>query len=303
MAGVQQHPRPYSQEASMNSDNTRAKKPTDSSSTDSQPDIHARIPACLTTSFRAITDAFGENIVAISAHGGTDTTNATPVEDLREYFLTRKQTTHHGLTIDYTQEPGEDGPHNPLTHDARQRILDQVDTVLPTDDLPVDPDLTVTSCTLRVTDERLQAVTPARTPEFDLHFVANPAEDSVRDRTKRLNADRGLYAHLGFDIRNLNLHAVVETTTKFHHQADGRYYSWQGPHDLRPRAPAPLVTRINNHILPDDFGTLKIYTISANEELELAGTTGGTDPTHPFGDTADASPPSPDTDTHPEDST
>lgn len=261
------------------------------STPDPQPNTSAQIPTLLTTSFRAITDVFSSDIVALSAHGSVTTTNTTPAEGLREYFITRDQQTNHGLTVEYTQQAGADGPHNPLSNDIRQQIIGEIETVLGTEDTPVVPDLTVTSCTVRVTDERLQAVTPARTPEFDLRFVADPAEEPIRGRTRRVNAERGLYRHLGFDIQHLNLRSVVETATKYHEQADGRYFSWQGPSDIRPRAPTRLTTRVNNHVLPDEYGALKRYTVAADEALEFTGTVDASETTHQFGEAGDTQSP------------
>jgi hypothetical protein len=227
------------------------------------------IPSMLTNSFRNILDAFGAEIIRICAHGSVETTNATAVDELRQYAVTREQQTQHRLLIDYEQLRGSDGPANPLTPDARDKILAEVEAVLDADTLTVKPDLAVTSVTIRTRNEALQEITPAQSPEFDLTFVADPAETPIRERTKRANATRGLYNELGFNITNLNLRSVVETETKYHQQSDGRYFSWGGPDDIRPRSPKRLAIRINEEILPEEYGMLKPYRVTDDRVLEI----------------------------------
>lgn len=239
-----------------------------------QPTDHASstttlIPSILTNSVRAIFDAFGEEIIHLRAHGSVETTNATVVDELRQYGVTREQQTQHRVLIDYEQLRGSDGPANPLTPDACDEILAEVATVLNVDTLTVEPDLAVTSVTIRTRNDALQDITPAQSPEFDLTFVSDPAESPVRDRTKRVNASRGLYSELGFNVTNLNLRSVVETETKYHQQSDGRYFSWGGPDDIRPRSPKRLAIRINEQILPEEYGMLKPYQVTDDRVLEI----------------------------------
>ena len=229
-----------------------------------------QIPAVLTNSMRALVEYFGADIIDLSAHGSVTTTNQTVVEDIREYGVVREQETNHRVDIDYTQLQDDDGePANPLDAAARAEIDDHIQAVLDSDTLTVEPDLSVTELTIRVTDEALQEVTPAQTAEFDLHFVADPAEPAVRDRTKRRNAERGLYSELGFNVHNLNLRSVVETATTYGEQRDGRYLSWQGPEDVLPQAPQRLAVRINDRILPDEYGLLKPYAVVDDQILEV----------------------------------
>jgi len=241
-----------------------------SSSSDGHPSSTTTlIPSILTNSCRAVFDTFGENIVHLRAHGSVETTNTAAVDELRQYAVSHEQQTQHRVRIDYEPLPGDDGLVNPLTVDARDDILTEVEAVLDADTITVKPDLAVTTLTVRTVCEPLQAVTPAQSAEFDLTFVADPAEPPVRDRTKRANADRGLYSELGFNVTNLNLRSLVETETKFHQQSDGRYLSWGGPDDIRPRSPKRLAIRINEHILPDDYGLLKPYTVIDDRVLEV----------------------------------
>ncbi|WP_336326804.1 hypothetical protein [Halovenus sp. HT40] len=228
-----------------------------------------QIPSLLTNSLRAVLDAFGQKIIRLKASGSIETTNGRLLDDLRNYDVSWEQQDHQRVRIDYEQLPGADGPANPLTDDAQARLLEEVETRLGPRERSVEPDLAVTQCTLRITDERLQAVTPAQSPEFDLRFVSDPAEPPVREVTKRHNADRGLYTELGFDVRNLNLRSVIETETKFHEQANGKYLSWAGPEDIRPRSPERLAVRVNEHVLPDAYGVLKPYVVTDDRVLEL----------------------------------
>lgn len=228
-----------------------------------------QIPSLLTNSARAILDAFGTDIIQLSAKGSVEVTNRTNLDDLRQYGVTREQRTHQQLSLKYEALPGQDGLANPLTEDVQARIFEEVDAILSQESLSVEPDLAVTSFTIRVVDKRLQDVTPAQTPEFDLRFVADPAEEALRGRTKRLNSDRRLYSELGFQIRNLNLRSVTETAVKHHQQSDGRYFKWRGPTNVRPQSPKRLAIRINNHVLPDTLGTLKHYVVADENVLEL----------------------------------
>jgi hypothetical protein len=230
-----------------------------------------RIPSLLTNSFRAVLEHYGGQIVRIQANGSVTTTNQTLVDELREYGVVREQETNHRLQIDYTQLGGdEDGePDNPLNDEAMEAICEEL-TTLNTDEISVEPDLSVTSMTVRVTDDRLAEVTPAQTSEFDLQFVADPAEEAVREATRRRNSERGLYTDLGFNVKNLNLRSVVETATLYTEQSDGRYMSWQGPEDIRPKLSEQLVIRINQHILPEEYGTLKPYQVTDDQVLDIA---------------------------------
>jgi len=228
-----------------------------------------QIPSLLTNSARAVLDAFGEDIIQLRAHGSVETSNRAILEELRQFGVSREQRTHQRITLDYERLPGSDGPSNPLTEDAQQAIFEELDALLSSESIAADPDLAVTSFTARITSEQLQEVTPAQTPEFDLRFVADPAEAAVREPTKHLNLERQLYSELGFNITNLNLRTVTETATIHHQQSDGRYLSWGGPTDIRPRSPDRLAVRINRHVLPETYGMLKPYYVADDHVLEL----------------------------------
>ena len=227
------------------------------------------IPSMLTNSCRSILDIFGDDIIRLSAHGSVETTNVTAVDELRQYAVTREQQTQHRLLIDYEQLRGNDGPANPLTPDVCDDIFTEVEAVLDVNRLTVEPDLAVKTVTIRTNCEPLQEITPAQSSQFDLTFVADRAEPPVREQTKLANAEKGLYSELGFKVTNLNLCSVVETETKFHQQSDGRYFAWGGPNDIRPRSPKRLAIRVNEHILPDEFGMLKPYQVADDRVLKI----------------------------------
>jgi hypothetical protein len=229
-----------------------------------------QIPSLLTNSLRCVLDTFGEDIFQLTAHGSVETTNSTAVEDLRSYNVSREQRTHHRLSIDYEQVYSGEEPLNPLTDDACDQIPAEMGAVLDSESITVNPDLAVTSVTIRIQNDRLREVTPAQTSEFDLRFVADPAEPPVREPTKRLNLGRGLYGELGFNVTNLNLRSVVETQTKYTEQSNGRYLSWRGPDDIRPQSPPRLAIRVNEHVLPDSMGMLKPYTVIDDRVLEVS---------------------------------
>lgn len=228
-----------------------------------------QIPSLLTNSFRAVLDAFGEQITQIRAQGSIETNNSTLVDNLRDYAVSWEQSDQQSMRVDYERLPGANGPANPLTEDARQQLIDEIRARLDPQEPDVEADLAVTQMTVRVTDERLQEVTPAQSAEFDLRFVSDPVEPPVREVTQRKNLDRRLYDALGFDCRNLNLRSVIETETKYHQQSDGKYLSWGGPSDIRPRSPERLAIRINEHVLPAEWGTLKPYRVTDDSILEL----------------------------------
>ena len=231
------------------------------------------IPALLTNSARVILDVFGDSIIQLTASSSIVTTNETLVEELREYGVLRKQETKQTLDIDYTQLQDSDSsePDNPWDEAAIETLHENLNAILDAEAQSVKPDLAVQSVTIRVTDEALQEVTPARTAEFDLHFEAAKAEEAVREQTRRANAGRGLYTELGFNVTNLNLHSVVETVTKYNEQSDGEYLSWNGPEaDTRPKVNPQLAVRINDRILPDQYGLLKPYHVVDDEVIDVA---------------------------------
>ena len=229
------------------------------------------IPSMLTNSFRVILEEFGESILSIQAHGSVTTTNPADIEELRDYGCQQKTETNHQIEIDYSAlHTGSDSDCiNPLDSDARDEIDEYISDTLDKEEYEVKPDLSVSMVTVRVDCQPLQEATNAQSSTFDLTFVADPAEDAVRHATRRANSDRGLYTELGFNIENLNLRSVVEARTEVKDQPDWQCLSWQGPHDTKPRANDRLASRINELILPEEFGTLKPYSETDEQYLDI----------------------------------
>lgn len=229
------------------------------------------VPAILTNSLRVVLNTFETDIVRLRAKGSIGSTNQTLIDELREYGVVRKQEESHRIDLDYTQLQNADAeePSNPIDEDARNTICKHLDAVLDPPNADVKPDLSVQSLTIRVTDERLKAITPAQTSEFDLRFSADKAEKPVREQLRRLNEGRGLYSELGFKLHNLNLHSVIETATKYMGQTDGRYFSWSGPGDVRLKSRKKLAIRINKHVLPEEYGTLKPYQVTEDMDTQI----------------------------------
>jgi len=229
------------------------------------------IPSMLTNSYRAIAERFGDAIIDLNANGSITTPNPSEIQELREYGLTQEQETNHRIELDYSTlstEPDRECS-NPLDTDAREAISQYLNRTLDTDHHDVEPDLSVTQVTVRVTCEPLQEITAAETAEFDFRFVADPAEDAVRQATRRLNSDRGLYTELGFNVNNLNLYSVVESATKLAEQTNWRCWSWEGPETVATRTDERLAVRINEHVLPDDYGTLKPYRVEDDQIMDV----------------------------------
>lgn len=239
--------------------------------TDSMAKRTIQIPAVLTNSLRAVLDSFGTDIVRLRAKGSTGSTNQTLIDEIREYGVARKQEESHCIDLDYTQRPndGAEVASNLIDEDAQTKICDHLDAVLDPPNTNVKPDLSVQSLTIQVTDERIEAVTPAQTSKFDFRFSADRAEKPVREQLRRLNMDRGLYSELGFKLHNLNLHSVVETATKSMGQTNGQYFSWSGPGDVRPKSRKKLAIRINKHVLPEEYGALKPYQITEDMDTQI----------------------------------
>lgn len=227
-----------------------------------------RIPSLLTNSLRAIFDLFGENIIDARARGSVHTDNPTKIDHLSEYGVTHDLQENQVIEVDYTLIDPED-PYNPLKVSAQDDILSEVDARL--NDLATDhpPDLAITRFVTTVESDEMMNACEARTSQFDLQFISEPAIDPYRGRTQELNRERGLYRDLGFEVRNLNLHAIYETQQRYADgPGDGKVMSWGVLKDTRARAPDPLVRQVYNEILPNDIGALKLYTITDEETVE-----------------------------------
>jgi len=243
-------------------------------------EIDSPIPSILTTSAVEMMETFTTNIVEIKAKASDDTANPDPV--LREFGLHRKQTQSLSVMLDYQQiREHESGRgvvvQNPLTEAAIEDIVHEVSLELGDRDMNVEPDLTVSKLVLNITSDALEAETRARSNEFELTFVSDPAQPAPNDNrgarslTKQYNRDRGLYTELGFDIRNLNLHRVEETQAKYTNQGDALLMSWQGPGDTRPRCDRTVASIIFDEVCPDEYSAVKWFGVSDADDTELVG--------------------------------
>lgn len=247
--------------------------------------IEAPIPSMLTTSAVEMLETFSTDIIEIKAQASVDTTN--PDSMLRRFGLHREQTQSLSVMLDYQQirehEPGEGVVvQNPLTDTAIENIIHEMRVSLNDPDLEVDPDLAVSKLVLNVTSEALKTETRARSNEFELTFVSDPAHPTcgddrgARSLTQQKNNHRGLYTELGFNIRNLNLHRIEETQAKYSDQGDALLMSWQGSGDTRPNSTDPIASVVKDEVLPDEYVATKWYVASDADDTDLAKiTTGG----------------------------
>jgi len=243
-------------------------------------ELDSPIPSMLTTSAVEMMETFTTDIIEIKAKASSETTNPDSV--LREFGFHRKQTQSLSLMLDYQQireyEP-ERGVvvQNPLTEAAIDEITHELSLELGGRDMNVEPDLAVSKLVVNITSEALEAETRARSDEFELTFVSDPAQPvqgddmGSRSLTRRCNNDRGLYTELGFDIRNLNLRRVEETQAKYADQGDPLIMSWQGPGDTRPRSDRAIASIIVDEVCPDDYAATKWFGVSDADDTELVG--------------------------------
>lgn len=229
------------------------------------------IPSLLTTSLRTVLSQFGESIIGLRAHGGPIYEDRDQVDDLRDYGVTHKQTTHHELEIDYTRLTEDGDPFNPLDAGARKKICEEMDTRLTHSERKVDSDIPVKRLEIRIESNAIQnAVDGCRSDIFDLTFQADAAEDPIRKRTREKNRGRGLYDELGWNINNLNLRVLEETEAKLTEQSDPTIIKWQGPEDTYPRTDTDAAKAVYEDVLPGDYSELKFYYVGEDEVLELA---------------------------------
>jgi hypothetical protein len=242
----------------------------------------AEIPSMLTNSAVEILETFTTDIMEIKAESCIDETN--PESLMREYGLQRKQTHRQSVKLDYEAitDNTTGAVQNPLTEAAVDNIVHEIGLRL--DDMTVDaqPDLAVRKLVLDVELPELERKTRALSDEFELTFVSDPAEDRGEPRdpaalTRMKNRDRRLYSDLSFDVQNLNLRSVLETTAKYTEQADPKIMGWGGPDDERPNT-EPAVADAVRSILPDEYETVKDYGVTETDELVLIGGRGGSEP-------------------------
>lgn len=229
------------------------------------------VPAILTTSGRFVLNHYGEQIVRLSAGGSVEGRNTTVLDN--DYGLMVDQPGKTELTLNYEQRRDKGGTIlNPLTESKIAEITDAIDDMLgPVEDRigrTYEPDLAVQSVTLEVTNGSLQEVTDTTTNVFELRFCSDPADDGIRNRTKFLNEERGLYKQ-GHNVRNLNLHRLFETTNKFVDERSNPIFAWDGITDIHPKSTSGIAATVLRDHIPDDYGILKQYGVEQENELVL----------------------------------
>jgi hypothetical protein len=239
--------------------------------------IDAPIPSILTTSAVEMLETFTTDIIEIKARGSHETANGDSL--IRELGLDRTQTQRHEVTLDYRQiREREEGEgivvQNPLTEAAVDNLIHELRLRL-RPDANVEPDLTVDKLVLDATLPSLQDSTRAMSSDFELTFASDPAHETpgdtrgARSLTREKNRNRGLYSELSWNIRNLNLRRVEETTAKYSGQGNGRIMSWAGPGDVRPNSPKEVAATIKDEVCPDYYGAMKRFGVSDEDDTEL----------------------------------
>jgi len=224
---------------------------------------------------------FKDDIIQLQARASIGTPNRDDL--MPDFGLERKQVQRQEVTMDYRQIPESDGTgaENPLTDAAVDNIIHEVGLRLDNLDVDAEPDLAVTKVVIEKTLPQLTEVTRATTDEYELPFVSDPAEsdasvdNDAQSVTRMKNRGKGLYDELGFEIRNLNLHAVEETRMKYGEQGNAKIMGWGGHTDVRPNSDIKLTQVIHDEVCPDEFAGMKWYRITEEDTIELAMIGGG----------------------------
>jgi hypothetical protein len=216
---------------------------------------------------------FTDDIVEIEAQAGVGTPNRD--ELIPELGLERKQIQRQEVTLDYHRVPAS-GPENPLTDAAVDNIIHQLGRKLNDFDTDAEPDLAVSKLVVDATLPELTEVTRSTTDEYELTFISDPAETvpgvprDPKGLTRLKNRGKGLYDDLGFNIRNLNLHAVEETRIKYGEQGNAKIMGWGGHDDVRPNSDNKLAQVIADQVCPEEFAKMKWYDVISDDTIELA---------------------------------
>lgn len=238
------------------------------------------IPSIVTTSALEVMRHFTDDILELEATASTGTANRDDL--ISEIGLERKQSQRQEVTLNYRRIPSGDGSaaENPLTDSVIDNIEHQLSRKLDDFDTDAKPDLAVQRVVVDMQLPELTEVTRATTDEYELTFVSDPVErDPSTDEgpewvTRRKNRGKGLYDELGFNLRNLNLHAVEETRIKYGEQGNPKIMGWGGLEDVRPNSDTKLSQVVRDQVVPDEFGFTKWYEITSEDTIELTAMTG-----------------------------
>jgi hypothetical protein len=230
----------------------------------------------LTNSAVEIMRHFTDDILELQAKASVGTPNRDDL--IPDLGLERKQIQRQEVTLNYRRIPSTDGPgaENPLTDAAVDNIIHELGRKLNDFDTDAEPDLAVRKLIVDATLPELTEVTRANTDEYELMFVSDPAEtvaeidDDPESQTRLKNRGKGLYDELGFKIRNLNLHSVVETRMKYAEQGNPKIMGWGGHEDIRPNSDKKLAQVVTSQVCIDEFADMKWYDVTSEDTIELA---------------------------------
>jgi hypothetical protein len=252
-------------------------------SRDVEPELleHIPIPSIVTSSALEVMRHFTDDIIELEATASTGTANRDDL--IPEIGMDRTQSQRQEVTLNYRRIPSTDGSgaENPLTDDMIDNIEHQLRRKLDDINMSVEPDLAVQKVVVDAELPGLTDVTRATTDEYELTFVSDSVEsDPSTDEgpewiTRQMNRGKGLYDELGFNLRNLNLHAVEETRIKYAEQGNPRIMGWGGPRDVRPNSDVRLSQVVMEEVVPSEFGFTKWYRVTSEDTLDLTAITGG----------------------------
>ena len=249
--------------------------------------IVAFIPSILTQSLRKILNFYKESIYVLKAKGGINPHDKIDVDV--DYGITFHTGSSTEIEINYKRVHDIDGTVlNPLNKSKIDDIIAYLDDKLPKKphptktDVRYDADIPVELLKITIKDDELQKRAGTKTNLFEATFKSEKAESKdIRKDIHKKNKDLGVY-YRKWEIRNLNMHQLIESTKKEEPKRLKRRVStiyWEGftKQDLTPKSPREVAQHIYlNYCLHPDFHCLKTYFITKENKLELDGySTGG----------------------------
>lgn len=248
--------------------------------------IKAEIPSLLTQSLREILNFYKESIYELRAKGGISPQDKIFLDI--DYGITFYTGSSSEIEIIYKREHDIDGTVlNPIDQNKIDEIIDIHLNRLPKKLHPTkkgikyDADIPVELLKITIKDDELQKRAKTKTNLFEATFMSEKAEsEGMREDTHKLNKDLGVY-YRHWEIRNLNLHQLIEVTKKEEPKRLKRRVSiiyWKGwaEQDLTPKSPTSVAQYIYLNYLPKKYSSLKTYLITKEDKLELDGyKTGG----------------------------
>lgn len=236
------------------------------------------IPSILTVSFKEVVEFYQEKIVRVRAGGGEYKTNKVTLDkDCGIVYATGSSSI---IEVNYKQSRASDGTIlNPLDQDKIQEIFEHLDNNLPeykdTGDRKYPPDIPIEKLIVEIEDDKIAELTETKTSSFDLTFISERVEPSIRERVHNLNKGLGVFLQ-GFEIRNLN---VVELMDRTQIYGEGSKKNWKpiihflgyARQDLEPKSPIEIAGKIYSQYLPPKYAMLKTYRILKGNQLALDG--------------------------------